>query len=51
MTLVPGDIIATGTPPGVAAGMKPPRFLEPGDVVECEVDGLGTLVNRVAPPA
>ena len=37
----PGDIIATGTPPGVGAGMKPPRCLKAGDVVELGIDGLG----------
>ncbi|SMC84795.1 fumarylacetoacetate hydrolase family protein [Primorskyibacter flagellatus] len=41
MKLVPGDIIATGTPSGVGMGMKPPRFLRPGDVMEIEVQGLG----------
>jgi 2-keto-4-pentenoate hydratase/2-oxohepta-3-ene-1,7-dioic acid hydratase in catechol pathway len=41
MTLLPGDIIATGTPPGVGMGMKPPRFLKPGDVVTLGIDGLG----------
>lgn len=47
MTLYPGDVIATGTPPGVGCFRKPPRWLVPGDVVECEVDGIGTIVNRV----
>lgn len=42
MSLHPGDIISTGTPPGVGLGMKPPRFLKPGDVVELGIDGLGT---------
>lgn len=41
MKLVPGDIIATGTPSGVGMGMKPPRYLKPGDVMEIEVHGLG----------
>ncbi|WP_417268366.1 fumarylacetoacetate hydrolase family protein [Celeribacter baekdonensis] len=41
-TLHPGDIISTGTPPGVGLGMKPPRYLKAGDVVELGVDGLGT---------
>ena len=41
MRLVPGDIIATGTPQGVGMGMKPQRFLKPGDVMEVEVEGLG----------
>lgn len=42
MKLVPGDIIATGTPSGVGMGMKPQRFLKPGDVMEVTVEGLGT---------
>lgn len=42
MTLHPGDIISTGTPPGVGLGMKPPRYLKNGDVVELGIDGLGT---------
>ncbi|KXG85545.1 fumarylacetoacetate hydrolase family protein [Agrobacterium bohemicum] len=42
MSLHPGDIISTGTPPGVGLGMKPPRFLKAGDVVELGIDGLGT---------
>ncbi len=41
MTLHPGDVISTGTPPGVGLGMKPPRYLKPGDVVELGVQGLG----------
>jgi 2-keto-4-pentenoate hydratase/2-oxohepta-3-ene-1,7-dioic acid hydratase in catechol pathway len=41
MELVPGDVIATGTPSGVGMGMKPQRFLKPGDVMEIEVEGLG----------
>jgi 2-keto-4-pentenoate hydratase/2-oxohepta-3-ene-1,7-dioic acid hydratase in catechol pathway len=41
MTLHPGDVISTGTPPGVGLGMKPPRYLKPGDVVELGVEGLG----------
>jgi 2-keto-4-pentenoate hydratase/2-oxohepta-3-ene-1,7-dioic acid hydratase in catechol pathway len=45
MTLVPGDIIATGTPAGVGASRG--RFLRDGDVVEIELDGLGTLANPV----
>lgn len=40
-TLNPGDVISTGTPPGVGMGMKPPRYLRPGDVVELGIDGLG----------
>lgn len=41
-TLHPGDVISTGTPPGVGMGMKPPRYLKPGDVVELGIEGLGT---------
>ena len=41
MSLHPGDVIATGTPPGVGLGQKPPRYLKPGDVVELGVEGLG----------
>lgn len=41
MTLLPGDIITTGTPPGVGLGMKPPRFLKAGDVVTLGIEGLG----------
>ncbi|HVX17050.1 MAG TPA: fumarylacetoacetate hydrolase family protein [Acidimicrobiales bacterium] len=48
MTLVPGDVIATGTPAGVGAAMDPPQFLTAGDEVVCEVTGLGLLRNRVA---
>jgi 2-keto-4-pentenoate hydratase/2-oxohepta-3-ene-1,7-dioic acid hydratase in catechol pathway len=47
MSLRPGDIISTGTPAGVAHGMKPPRYLEPGDVVEMGITGLGAQKNRV----
>lgn len=42
MTLLPGDIISTGTPAGVGLGFKPPLFLKPGDVMELGIDGLGT---------
>ncbi len=42
MTLHPGDVISTGTPPGVGMGMKPPQFLQDGDVVELGIEGLGT---------
>ncbi len=47
MSLQPGDIIPTGTPPGVGAGMKPPTFLETGDVMELEIEGLGKQRQRV----
>jgi 2-keto-4-pentenoate hydratase/2-oxohepta-3-ene-1,7-dioic acid hydratase in catechol pathway len=42
MTLLPGDIISTGTPFGVGLGLKPPRYLKPGDVVELGIEGLGS---------
>ncbi|MFN3849023.1 MAG: fumarylacetoacetate hydrolase family protein [Spirosomataceae bacterium] len=42
MTLLPGDVISTGTPAGVGLGLKPPTYLKPGDVVELGIDGLGT---------
>jgi 2-keto-4-pentenoate hydratase/2-oxohepta-3-ene-1,7-dioic acid hydratase in catechol pathway len=47
MTLEPGDVIATGSPPGVGAGRTPPEFLRPGDVVEAEVERIGILRNPV----
>lgn len=47
MTLLPGDVIATGTPAGVGMGMNPPCYLRPGDYVECGVDGIGSLQLRV----
>ena len=47
MTLKAGTIIATGTPGGVAMGMNPPKFLKEGDVVRCEISGIGQLVNTV----
>jgi 2-keto-4-pentenoate hydratase/2-oxohepta-3-ene-1,7-dioic acid hydratase in catechol pathway len=47
ITLEPGDVIATGTPPGVGFARKPPIFLKAGDVCEVEVEGLGTLTNPV----
>jgi 2-keto-4-pentenoate hydratase/2-oxohepta-3-ene-1,7-dioic acid hydratase in catechol pathway len=47
-TLEAGDLIATGTPSGVGIGMQPPRFLQPGDIVRCEIDGIGAIENRVA---
>ena len=46
ITLLPGDIIATGTPAGVGMGLNPPRWLGHGDVVRIEIDGLGALENR-----
>lgn len=50
VTLQPGDLIFTGTPPGVGMARKPPVWLQPGDVVEVEIDGLGVLRNPVARP-
>ena len=46
ITLIPGDVIATGTPAGVGMGFSPPRWLGPGDVVRVEIDGLGRIENR-----
>uniref|UniRef100_A0A6U9WDT0 Fumarylacetoacetase-like C-terminal domain-containing protein n=1 Tax=Pseudo-nitzschia australis TaxID=44445 RepID=A0A6U9WDT0_9STRA len=50
MTLRAGDVIATGTPPGVGCFRNPPRWLVPGDVVECEIDGIGTLTSPIVGP-
>jgi len=47
MTLEPGDVIATGTPPGVGFARKPPVWMQPGDKVEVEIEGLGVLANVV----
>lgn len=47
MTLLPGDIISTGTPAGVGLGFKPPVYLQPGDIVELGIDGLGTSKQLV----
>jgi len=47
MTLLPGDIIATGTPSGVGLGLTPPVFLQPGDVMLAEIEGIGRLENTV----
>ncbi|APF37830.1 2-hydroxyhepta-2,4-diene-1,7-dioate isomerase [Chelatococcus daeguensis] len=47
MKLEPGDVITTGTPPGVGMGMKPPRFLKGGEVVELGIEGLGTQKQQV----
>lgn len=49
MTLLPGDVIATGTPPGVGLGMKPPQFLKAGDVMRLGIAGLGEQQQRVVP--
>lgn len=47
MTLEPGDVVVTGTPPGVGQGFNPPRYLTAGDEVTVEIDGLGALTNRI----
>ncbi len=47
MSLQPGDIISTGTPPGVGMGMKPPRYLKAGDTVELAIEGLGSQKQNV----
>src|SRR5215813_7550751 len=49
MVMDPGDVIVTGTPPGVALGMKPPKFLKAGDVVRLTMDGLGEQTQKVVP--
>jgi 2-keto-4-pentenoate hydratase/2-oxohepta-3-ene-1,7-dioic acid hydratase in catechol pathway len=48
MTIEPGDIIATGTPEGVGLGRTPPEYLNDGDLVETEIEGIGTMRNRIA---
>jgi len=50
-TLVPGDVIATGTPAGVGWSRKPPRFMKPGDICEVEIEHIGTLINPIAAEA
>lgn len=47
MTLMPGDVISTGTPPGVGMGMKPPQYLKEGDVMELAIEGLGSQRQTV----
>lgn len=47
MTLLPGDVIATGTPPGVGLGMKPPQYLKPGDLIRLSIEGLGVQEQEV----
>jgi 2,4-diketo-3-deoxy-L-fuconate hydrolase len=47
MSLRAGDLVSTGTPAGVALGMKPPRYLQPGDVVELGITGLGVQRHRI----
>ncbi|MFY7962130.1 MAG: fumarylacetoacetate hydrolase family protein, partial [Elsteraceae bacterium] len=49
ITLVPGDVICTGTPPGVGLGMKPPVFLKPGDTMHLGIQGLGEQRQKVVP--
>ena len=49
MTLLPGDVITTGTPPGVGLGMQPPKFLKKGDIMSLGIDGLGAQQQRVVP--
>jgi 2,4-didehydro-3-deoxy-L-rhamnonate hydrolase len=49
MSLQPGDIISTGTPPGVGFGQKPPRYLKAGNVMRLGIDGLGTQQQSVVP--
>jgi len=46
MTLIPGDIISTGTPSGVGIFRNPPILLKPGQVVECRIERIGAIVNR-----
>ena len=49
MTLLPGDVVATGTPGGVGGGMKPPQYLKVGDVVELGIDGVGEIRQEIIP--
>ncbi|USP82778.1 hypothetical protein yc1106_10052 [Curvularia clavata] len=49
-TLMPGDVLATGTPAGVGIGKNPPVYLQPGDTINVSVNGLGTLTNRIGSP-
>ena len=51
MTLEPGDVITTGSPPGVISGMKDPVWMKPGDLIECHVEGLGCLVTPIVESA
>jgi 2-keto-4-pentenoate hydratase/2-oxohepta-3-ene-1,7-dioic acid hydratase in catechol pathway len=50
-TLESSDLLATGTPEGVGVGMQPPRFLQPGDVVRCEIERIGVIENHVRRPS
>jgi 2,4-diketo-3-deoxy-L-fuconate hydrolase len=47
VSLLPGDVIFTGTPAGVGLSHQPPRFLRPGDVLESWIEGIGTIRNRL----
>ena len=47
MTLLPGDVISTGTPSGVGLGLNPPRYLNPDDVIELGIEGLGSSKQNV----
>jgi 2,4-didehydro-3-deoxy-L-rhamnonate hydrolase len=49
MTLLPGDVVTTGTPPGVGMGMKPQQWLQPGDVITLGIQGLGEQRQKVVP--
>jgi 2-keto-4-pentenoate hydratase/2-oxohepta-3-ene-1,7-dioic acid hydratase in catechol pathway len=49
MTLLPGDVVTTGTPPGVGMGMKPQQWLQPGDVITLGIEGLGVQKQKVVP--
>lgn len=49
-TLLPGDVISTGTPGGVGIFREPPKLLEPGDIVEASIEGLGSLTNTIVAP-
>ena len=51
MTLKAGTVIATGTPGGVGMGFKPPKYLQPGDIVKCSIKGIGELVSKVGKSA
>jgi 2-keto-4-pentenoate hydratase/2-oxohepta-3-ene-1,7-dioic acid hydratase in catechol pathway len=47
LTLEPGDILSTGTPPGIGHARKPPEYLKAGDVLESEIEGIGVLRNPI----
>jgi 2-keto-4-pentenoate hydratase/2-oxohepta-3-ene-1,7-dioic acid hydratase in catechol pathway len=51
ITLEPGDVIATGTPAGVGHYQSPPRYLADGDLMRCEIEGIGAIENRVVDEA